>query len=41
MLTFAFADEVLERFANAAIAAQARRELVRWLPGGAQLGELV
>ena len=40
MLTFAFADEVLERFANAAIAAQARRELVRWLPGGALLGEL-
>ena len=40
MLTFAFADEVLERFANPAIAAQARRELVRWLPGGAQLGEL-
>jgi Fe-S cluster assembly protein SufD len=40
MLTFAFADEVLERFANAAIAAQARRELLRWLPGGAQLGEL-
>jgi Fe-S cluster assembly protein SufD len=40
MLTFAFADEVLERFANAAIAAQARRELVRRLPGGALLGEL-
>jgi Fe-S cluster assembly protein SufD len=40
MLTFAFADEVLERFANASIAAKARRELVRWLPGGAQLGEL-
>jgi Fe-S cluster assembly protein SufD len=40
MLTFAFAGEVLERFANAAIAAKARRELVRWLPGGAQLGEL-
>jgi Fe-S cluster assembly protein SufD len=40
MLTFAFADEVLERFANPAMAAQARRELVRWLPGGAQLGEL-
>ena len=40
MLTFAFADEVLERFANPAIAAQARRELLRWLPGGAQLGEL-
>jgi Fe-S cluster assembly protein SufD len=40
MLTFAFAGEVLERFATPAIAAQARRELVRWLPGGAQLGEL-
>jgi Fe-S cluster assembly protein SufD len=40
MLTFAFADEVLQRFGNAAIAAQARRELVRWLPGGARLGEL-
>jgi Fe-S cluster assembly protein SufD len=40
MLTFAFAGEVLERFANPTIAAQARRELVRWLPGGAQLGEL-
>jgi Fe-S cluster assembly protein SufD len=40
MLTFAFADEVLERFANPAIAAQARRELVRRLPGGALLGEL-
>src|SRR5919106_3217780 len=40
MLTFAFAEEVLERFANPAIAAQARRELVRWLPGGALLGEL-
>jgi Fe-S cluster assembly protein SufD len=40
MLTFAFAEEVLERFANPAIAAQARRELLRWLPGGAQLGEL-
>jgi Fe-S cluster assembly protein SufD len=40
MLTFAFAGEVLERFANPAITAQARRELLRWLPGGAQLGEL-
>jgi Fe-S cluster assembly protein SufD len=41
VLTFAFAEEALERFGNAAIAAQARRELVRWLPGGARLGELV
>jgi Fe-S cluster assembly protein SufD len=40
MLTFAFADEVLERFANTAIAAQARREMLRWLPGGARFGEL-
>jgi Fe-S cluster assembly protein SufD len=40
MLTFAFAGEVLERFAHPAIAAQARRELLHWLPGGAQLGEL-
>jgi Fe-S cluster assembly protein SufD len=40
MLTFAFADEVIERFAHPAIAAQAKRELLRWLPGGAQLGEL-
>jgi Fe-S cluster assembly protein SufD len=40
MLTFAFAGEVIERFANPPIAAQARLELVRWLPGGAQLGEL-
>jgi Fe-S cluster assembly protein SufD len=40
MLTFAFADEVIERFANPAVAVQAKRELLRWLPGGAQLGEL-
>src|SRR5919106_4776535 len=40
VLTFAFADEVLERFANPAVAAQAKRELLRWLPGGAQLGDL-
>ena len=40
MLTFAFACEVLERFASPAVAAKARRELLRWLPGGAQLGEL-
>jgi Fe-S cluster assembly protein SufD len=40
LLTFAFAGEVLERFANATVAAQARREMLRWLPGGAALGEL-
>jgi Fe-S cluster assembly protein SufD len=40
MLTFAFAGEGIERFGNAAIAAQARRELLRWLPGGAWLEEL-
>jgi Fe-S cluster assembly protein SufD len=40
LLTFAFADEVLERFGNAAIMAQAKQELVRWLPGGRLLGEL-
>ena len=40
LLTYAFADEVLERFAHDAIAAQARRELLRWLPGGAKLGDL-
>ena len=35
LLTFAFADEVLERFGQPAVARQARRELLRWLPGGA------
>jgi Fe-S cluster assembly protein SufD len=40
LLTFAFADEALERFGNAAITAQAKQELVRWLPGGRLLGEL-
>jgi Fe-S cluster assembly protein SufD len=40
MLTFAFAGEVIERFGNAAIAALARRELLRWLPGGAWLKDL-
>jgi Fe-S cluster assembly protein SufD len=40
VLTFAFADEVLERFANEALLVQAKRELLRWLPGGDGLGEL-
>ena len=34
MLTFAFASEVVERFGNTALAAQARDALMRWLPGG-------
>jgi Fe-S cluster assembly protein SufD len=40
VLTFAFAGEVLERFASPAAAAQAKREVLRWLPGGAILEEL-
>jgi Fe-S cluster assembly protein SufD len=41
LLTYAFADEVLERFHHPAVAAQARRELLRWLPGGAELEGLL
>jgi len=41
VLTYAFADEVLERFKNPAAAAQARRELLRWLPGGTELEGLL
>jgi Fe-S cluster assembly protein SufD len=41
LLTYAFADEVLERFHHPAAARQARRELLRWLPGGAALEELL
>jgi Fe-S cluster assembly protein SufD len=41
LLTYAFADEVLERFHEPAVACQARRELLRWLPGGAALEDLV
>ena len=40
MLTFAFANEVIERFGNASLAAQAKRELMRWLPGGRLLEDL-
>lgn len=40
LLTYAFADEVLERFASENAAAWARREILRWLPGGEALGEL-
>jgi Fe-S cluster assembly protein SufD len=40
VLTFAFAGAVLERFANPAIARQAKAALLRGLPGGAALEEL-
>jgi Fe-S cluster assembly protein SufD len=40
LLTFAFAGAVLERFANPAVAEQARAGLLRGLPGGAALEEL-
>lgn len=40
LLTFAFASEVLERFGDADLQAQAKRELLRWLPGSAVLGDL-
>ncbi len=41
LLTYAFADEVLERFRHPVAAGQARRELLRWLPGGAELEGLL
>jgi Fe-S cluster assembly protein SufD len=40
VLTFAFAGAVLERFANPAVAQQAKTALLRGLPGGAALEEL-
>jgi Fe-S cluster assembly protein SufD len=40
VLTFAFAGEVLERFASPAIARQVKADLLSRLPGGAALGEL-
>jgi Fe-S cluster assembly protein SufD len=40
LLTYAFVEEVLERFGNRSTARQARREVLRWLPGGAALEEL-
>ncbi len=40
MLTFAFASEVIERFGNATLAAQAKAALMRWLPGGRLLEDL-
>jgi Fe-S cluster assembly protein SufD len=41
MMTFAFAGAVLERFADPTAMHQAKRELLRWLPGGAALDELL
>ncbi len=40
MLTFAFADEVLERFASPALLGQAKQEMLRWLPGGDILADM-
>lgn len=40
MLTFAFADEVLERFASPHLLDQAKREILRWLPGGDTLTDM-
>lgn len=40
MLTFAFADEVLERFGSKALLVQAKREILRWLPGAEILGDM-
>jgi Fe-S cluster assembly protein SufD len=41
LLTYAFADEALERLHHPAAAGLARRELLRWLPGGAELEGLL
>jgi Fe-S cluster assembly protein SufD len=40
LLTYAFVEEALERFGNESTARQARREVVRRLPGGMLLEEL-
>ncbi len=40
MLTFAFADEVLERFASPHLLEQAKREMLRWLPGAEMLSDM-
>jgi len=41
LLTYAFADEVVERFVHTEITRQARQEVLKWLPGGPALGELL
>lgn len=40
LLTFAFADEVVERFSNLEAARQVRRAVLRWLPGAPSLEDL-
>ena len=40
MLTFAFADEVLERFASPHLLGMAKRDMLRWLPGGDILADM-
>jgi len=40
LLTFAFADEVVERFRHPEAARQAKGALLSWLPGGPSLEEL-
>ncbi|MEZ5932932.1 MAG: Fe-S cluster assembly protein SufD [Alphaproteobacteria bacterium] len=40
MLTFAFASEVLERFHRPELVEQAKRAILRWLPGADILGDL-
>lgn len=41
LMTYAFAGAVLERFGHPSAAEQARRELLRWLPGGERLMEMM
>jgi Fe-S cluster assembly protein SufD len=40
LLTFAFADEVVERFSNLEATRQVRRAVLRWLPGAPSLEDL-
>ena len=40
MLTFAFADEVLERFTSEQLLTLAKNEMLKWLPGGDRLSEM-
>jgi Fe-S cluster assembly protein SufD len=40
LLTFAFADEVVERFSQPEAARQVRREVLGWLPNGPSLEDL-
>ena len=40
MLTFAFADEVLERFASPHLLNLAKQEILHWMPGGEMLRDM-